>query len=324
MNPNLDDTEILCNSCRRSLAAPVNFCPFCGKPPTKKPVHQHPHAHNVADIGRADTGFSEIRQSETPPIPPYEPQIEKNNISNSANHLPEDATSSSPENTHKGPPSASVVTSPSQNLKVGETKKSQVGIYATVVLAFLLAVVGAYELFSAKSSPSKLAEVSIFSTPKGAAVAIDSTDVGDTPHTAANLLAGKHTIAFKKGGYQARNVEISLIEGKNPDIQVTLEKSLQPKGPAVERPRAYGGRQPVSVVKATRPGPTTAPIRQTAPSPAKALEKPMEERIQDAMALYESKQYTAASKQLKAILAEVPNNSVAKYYLQKSVEAGGQ
>lgn len=295
-----------------------------------------PSAPIVADVRGADEEVSESDQKratvsvvESPPLPPVEPQFEKITTDTAAdqsssamnNHPPKTTASPLPKNTQKSPTSLGVATPPAHELRVGETKKSRVGIYVVVALVVVASVFGAYKMFSAKSSSTKFAEVRIVSTPKGAAVAIDSTDVGDSPHSATNLASGKHTFVFTKKGYQSRSVEISLAEGKNPDVHVTLEKSLRSKASAGEQPGATGG-QPVSAVKPTRPEPTTPSMKQAAPSPAKVLEKPMEERIQDAITLYESKKYTAATKHFKAILEVVPNNSVAKFYMQKSAEAG--
>ena len=338
MAASLDNTVTICNSCGRSLAGPVNYCPFCGKPPFQKPVQQTPGVSIVADERGVDADVLEsdqIRETgcvvATPPLPPVEPRSENINIDTASDqsksatiHVPANsAASPPPENVQKIPTSPDVAATPAHELRAGETKKSRLGINIVVALVVVASVVATYKLFSGKSSLTKFAEIKIVSTPKGAAVSIDNKDAGDTPQTAVNLTSGKHTFDFSKKGYKSRSIEISLAEGRNPDVQVTLDKSPQAKVSAGESLGRSGG-QPVIVIKSTRPAPKILSTKQAAPFQAKASDKPILERIQDAISLYDSKQYTVATKQLKAILEVVPNNSLAKFYLQKSVEAEGR
>jgi len=304
----------ICNSCGRGLAGPVEFCPFCGNPSLHEPV-QTSAAPNVG----ADEVVSEANQIwetdiETPPVAEAESQPETQNPETAANRKKAASDNISPEPA----PLTSLIESPkifaipndvrppSQDMRAGSTKKSMAGLYAAISLVGVVLIVGAFKFFAPVSS-AKTAEVRIISIPQGATVTIDGSEVGKTPHLAVKMIIGTHTVGFWKHGYKSRSVEASLVAGYNPDILMELERVQQSKDVA----------QPSS---SERP-PKAYSVKQ-APQPAgKAPEKPVEERIQEGINLYESKQYRAAVKLFDGVLSEVPNNATVKYYLQKSRES---
>ena len=81
-------------------------------------------------------------------------------------------------------------------------------------------------------------------------------------------------------------------------------------------PQSEPGRQPVIGKQITPP----AAKQEARPTP-KTAEKPVDEQIKDAIALYDSGKVKEAAGKFKAILEIVPDNRLAKFYLQKCQDA---
>ena len=60
------------------------------------------------------------------------------------------------------------------------------------------------------------------STPMGATIFIDGKKNGTTPRVITDILIGKHTIRIEKDGYNADTKEVTIIEKKKTDLNVTL------------------------------------------------------------------------------------------------------
>ena len=60
------------------------------------------------------------------------------------------------------------------------------------------------------------------STPMGATIFIDGKKSGTTPRVITDILIGKHTIRIEKDGYNADTKEVTIIENKKTDLNVTL------------------------------------------------------------------------------------------------------
>lgn len=60
------------------------------------------------------------------------------------------------------------------------------------------------------------------STPMGATIFIDGKKSGTTPRVITDILIGKHTIRIEKDGYNADTKEVTIIEKKKTDLNVTL------------------------------------------------------------------------------------------------------
>jgi hypothetical protein len=83
--------------------------------------------------------------------------------------------------------------------------------------------------------------VRITSTPSGATVRIDGTEVGTTPYEAA-IEPGDHQVAIERDGYTASSREFAAAEGKQSELHVDLEGRAAPRKPAREpSPRAQKG-----------------------------------------------------------------------------------
>lgn len=169
------------------------------------------------------------------------------------------------------------------------------------------------------------ATVAIKSSPAGDLVTIDGTEAGKTPIKSVKVYEGSHTLVFNLSGYQSRMTEVSLVKGNNPDVVVKLVNVSQPK--SVNTAPSQGGPATTPSVKSPSVENTTKapPVKVPSPPSVPAVqEKPLEERIQEGISLYEKGNYKEATKRFKSMLDVVPNNSVAKFYLGKSVEAENQ
>ncbi|MBO4574429.1 MAG: PEGA domain-containing protein [Bacteroidales bacterium] len=60
------------------------------------------------------------------------------------------------------------------------------------------------------------------SRPMGATIFIDGKKIGTTPRVITDILIGKHTIRIEKDGYNTDTKEITIIEKKKTDLNVTL------------------------------------------------------------------------------------------------------
>lgn len=60
------------------------------------------------------------------------------------------------------------------------------------------------------------------STPMGAKIIIDGVDRGATPRVLTDVLVGKHTVKIEKNGYNSDTREVTIVENKKTDLNVTL------------------------------------------------------------------------------------------------------
>jgi len=60
------------------------------------------------------------------------------------------------------------------------------------------------------------------STPMGAKIIIDGVDRGATPRVLTDVLVGKHTVKIEKSGYNSDTREVTIVENKKTDLNVTL------------------------------------------------------------------------------------------------------
>lgn len=79
-----------------------------------------------------------------------------------------------------------------------------------------------------------LQQVTVLSTPSGAAVTVDGRDVGVTPYTGEHSI-GEHDVALKASDRPERRVTVELTRGAPQDITVDL---AEPPAPAREAPVA--------------------------------------------------------------------------------------
>lgn len=60
------------------------------------------------------------------------------------------------------------------------------------------------------------------STPMGAKIIIDGVDRGATPRVLTDVLVGKRTVKIEKSGYNSDTREVTIVENKKTDLNVTL------------------------------------------------------------------------------------------------------
>ena len=120
-------------------------------------------------------------------------------------------------------------------------------------------------------------------------------------------------IKFFSGSSSSKKTEDNIKPLPQESSPVTPHKTKAPQ----TIPPSEPGKPPVIGKKKTPP----AAEQESIPAP-KSTEKPVDEQIQDAIALYDSGKVKEAAGKFKAILDVVPDNRLAKFYLQKCQEAG--
>ena len=72
----------------------------------------------------------------------------------------------------------------------------------------------------------------VITNPAGAAISMDGKSLGRTPNTLNNLLIGDYNLQLTLPGYDVVRKTVTVAEGKNPEINVTLSVMIPPAGPS--------------------------------------------------------------------------------------------
>lgn len=84
---------------------------------------------------------------------------------------------------------------------------------------------GATEIISATLQPQPLnGSISVTSTPSGATVGLDGSDVRTTPYTYPQVTVGSHTVTISKDGYSPYTTTISVASGAQSVVSAVLNQ----------------------------------------------------------------------------------------------------
>jgi hypothetical protein len=86
-------------------------------------------------------------------------------------------------------------------------------------------------------TPAPAGQLTVHSTPAGAAVYLDNANMGVSPIILTNISAGRHTVMFQMSGFQELATEVTVVAGENVDVPGTLS----PAQPATTRKAGLSG-----------------------------------------------------------------------------------
>jgi len=86
-------------------------------------------------------------------------------------------------------------------------------------------------------TPAPAGQLTVHSTPAGAAVYLDNTNMGVSPIVLTNISAGRHTVMFQMDGFQELATEVNVVAGGNVDVPGTLS----PAQPVTTRKAGLSG-----------------------------------------------------------------------------------
>ncbi len=120
---------------------------------------------------------------------------------------------------------------PERPMAMSQVATRRTGFFATVAIGVLVvslgAVFGARRYFSAAAAPAATGQLSISSTPSGAAVAVDGTSKGVTP-VVLTLTPGAHLVELRGAG-EPRTLPITMTAGAQMSQYVELSGGAVPK-----------------------------------------------------------------------------------------------
>jgi len=163
------------------------------------------------------------------------------------------------------------------------------------------------------AAPSQVTDINGVSKPQGTANSADGKSPDTRPRKGKGIKQiadAKESKILPKDGHNDKQIKVLPDRGKNKDDMMN---------PAKKQSQDDIARKTEPKAKEEKTGDAGEFKPET-----------VEEMLNKGIGFYEKKQYAAAAESFKAILKMVPNNSVAKYYLgksidgQKQIEAGGE
>jgi hypothetical protein len=91
-----------------------------------------------------------------------------------------------------------------------------------VVQAGVVTTVAATMVPNVVTTPDTTGQISVTSTPAGAAIYLDNTYMGITPAVLANIAAGGHTLMLRESGYQDWYSTVNVVGGSYTPVAGTL------------------------------------------------------------------------------------------------------
>jgi hypothetical protein len=207
-------------------------------------------------------------------------------------------------------------------------------VFAAMACAMVLVV--SFWLLSKKGESGPTARLSISTNPSSARVLIDGALIARPGAESVELKPGLHEITAGEQGYKDESLSVTLKDGEIQRVSIHLSKN---ESASVARPVPASAPmpQPTTSLKPQSPPamkPVPEPVRKpltvsgrvpTSSSPPADREADdfniIADKINKGISLYDQKKYPACIATMESVLRKVPNNTVARRYLEMAREA---